>query len=73
MSDLFFNDEIINNSIKTHLNNNLKDYGDVIYAYTIMKKKIWQSIVQYPTTQMNGLIYTKKIVISIQTLLLLKR
>jgi len=39
VSDSFFNDKIINNVIKNYLNDSLKDYGDVIYAYAIMKKK----------------------------------
>lgn len=39
MFNSFFNNETINDVIKNYLKRNLKNYGDIVYAYSIMKKK----------------------------------
>lgn len=39
MSNLFFNNNFINTSIKNYLEKNLSEYNNIIFAYAIMNKK----------------------------------
>lgn len=39
MSNSFFNDELINTTIKNHLEGKLSEYSNVKYAYAIMNKR----------------------------------
>ncbi len=36
---MFFNNGTINNAIKNYLDNELKKYGNIKYAYVILNKK----------------------------------